>query len=135
MQTTTTPIQLPPIYNQLTKHAVFPEVTHDETARYNFLANLNKHLSTVIAPANAVAFEKRVRPAFKRRKKRDFDSREEVKEAMQRDPQYQTWSALRRATMETSGQKFGFAAGGKVGKTSRCPQYAIARNVDFESKC
>jgi ubiquinone/menaquinone biosynthesis C-methylase UbiE len=104
MQTTTKPIQLPPTYNQLMKHAVFPEVTHDETARYNFLANLNKHLATVIAPANAIAFEKRVRPAFKRKKKRDFDSREEVKEAMQRDPQYQTWSALRRATMEMRQQ-------------------------------
>ena len=80
MQTTTPPIPLPPVYNQLMQHAVFPEVTHDETARYNFLANLNKHLATVIAPANAVAFEKRVRPAFKRKKKRDFDSREEVKE-------------------------------------------------------
>lgn len=104
MQTTTPPIQLPPVYSQLMQHAIFPQVTHDEIARYNFLANLNKHLATVIAPANAVAFEKRVRPAFQRKQKRDFDSREEVKTAMQRDPQYQTWSALRRSTMEMRQQ-------------------------------
>ena len=49
---------LPPTYHKIQKHAVFPELTHDEHARYNFLANLNKHISQVILPANKLAFER-----------------------------------------------------------------------------
>ena len=63
-QTKTPAINLPPVYSLIGKHEVFPELSHDETARYNFLANLNRHLSTVVAPANKIAFEKRVQPNF-----------------------------------------------------------------------
>ena len=31
-------------------------VTHDDIARFNFLANFNKYMATVVAPGNAVAF-------------------------------------------------------------------------------
>lgn len=95
---------LPPVYNRIEKHPVFPEVSHDENARYNFLANLNKHLSSVILPGNKVAFEKRVKPQFERLMGRDFTSREELGEAIRQDPQYQTWSALRRSTIEMRQQ-------------------------------
>jgi ubiquinone/menaquinone biosynthesis C-methylase UbiE len=95
---------LPPVYNRIEKHAIFPEVSHDEHARYNFLANLNKHISSVILPGNKVAFEKRVKPQFVSRMGRDFNSRDEVKTAICADPQYQTWSALRRSTMEMRQQ-------------------------------
>jgi ubiquinone/menaquinone biosynthesis C-methylase UbiE len=97
-------INLPPVYSLIGKHEVFPEVSHDETARYNFLANLNRHLSTVISPANKIAFEKRVEPNFKQENGRDFRTRDEVKEAMKSDPHYQTWAALRRSTMEMRQQ-------------------------------
>jgi ubiquinone/menaquinone biosynthesis C-methylase UbiE len=95
---------LPPSYHRIEKHAVFPELSHDEHARYNFLANLNKHISQVILPANKTAFEKRVQPAFKAESGRDFASRDEVKTAIRREPIYQTWSALRRSTMEMRQQ-------------------------------
>jgi ubiquinone/menaquinone biosynthesis C-methylase UbiE len=97
-------MNLPPVYTNIAKHAVFPNVAHDENARYNFLANLNKHLSTFIAPGNKTAYEKRVEPAFKQENGRDFASRDEVREAMKKDPYYQTWSALRRNTMEMRQQ-------------------------------
>ncbi|TAF96281.1 MAG: class I SAM-dependent methyltransferase [Cytophagia bacterium] len=99
-----TPVNLPPTHDRLAKHAVFPEFDHDETARYNFLTNLNKHLSTVISPGNKVAFDKRVRPQFMAEHGRDFDTPDEVKEAMLQDPHYQTWSALRRSAMEMRQQ-------------------------------
>jgi ubiquinone/menaquinone biosynthesis C-methylase UbiE len=102
--TTTIMMQLPPAYHRIQQHEAFPDVMHDEKARYNFLANLNKHLATVVAPGNEQAFEKRVKPAFKRKKKREFESREEVKDAMQHNPQYQLWSALRRSAMEMRQQ-------------------------------
>jgi ubiquinone/menaquinone biosynthesis C-methylase UbiE len=101
---TTPVINLPPVYNKIQQHGVFPELTHDEIARYNFIASLNKHLATVVSPANKVAYEKRVKPRFRMEKGREIQNRAELKEAMKKDPQYQTWSALRRCTMEMRQQ-------------------------------
>ena len=95
---------LPPTYDKIQKHDVFPELSHDEQARYNFLANLNKHISQVVLPANKTAFEKRVQPSFRAENGRDIETREEVKTAIGREPIYQTWSALRRSTMEMRQQ-------------------------------
>jgi ubiquinone/menaquinone biosynthesis C-methylase UbiE len=103
-KSTTPAPQLPPVYTELTRHAVFPEVSHDEAARYNFLANLNKFVSTYIAPGNMLAFNKRVKPNFEEAQGRTFANREEVGQAMKADPQYQTWAALRRSTMEMRQQ-------------------------------
>jgi len=94
---------LPPTYDKIAQHAVFPETTHDEKARYNFLANLNKHLAHV-SQGNAIAYEKRVEPKFKEATGRSFENKEELKEAMEQDPHYQIWSALRRSTMEMRQQ-------------------------------
>jgi SAM-dependent methyltransferase len=96
--------QLPPVWTKLKKHDVFPDFTHDERARYNFLANLNRFVSTVIAPGNKIAYEQRVEPAFKKEHGRTFNDRFEVGEAMQQDPVYQMWAALRRCTMEMRQQ-------------------------------
>jgi hypothetical protein len=68
------PYQLPPVWTKLHQHAVFPEFNHDERARYNFLANLNRFISTVIAPGNKIAFDKRVEPLFLKENKRSFIS-------------------------------------------------------------
>ena len=95
---------LPPVWNRVGKHAVFPEAKHDEIARYNFMANLNRYLSSVVSPGNKIAYEKRVRPAFQQECDRDFETRKEVHEAMKKDTYYQTWSALRRSAMEMRQQ-------------------------------
>ncbi|WP_199317987.1 class I SAM-dependent methyltransferase, partial [Planktothrix sp. FACHB-1355] len=95
---------LPPVWNRVGKHGVFPEANHDEIARYNFLANLNRYLATVVSPGNKIAYEKRVRPKFQAERDRDFETREEVREAMKKDPHYQAWSALRRSSMEMRQQ-------------------------------
>jgi SAM-dependent methyltransferase len=95
---------LPPDYRKIEKHEIFPEFSHDETARYNFLANLTKHVSQVVAPANKIAFDKRVQPNFQKENGRDFENRDELKAAMKKEPVYQTWSALRRSIMEMRQQ-------------------------------
>lgn len=95
---------LPPVWNRVGKHAVFPEAKHDEIARYNFLANLNRYLASVVSPGNKLAYEKRVRPEFQQEHDRDFETREEVQEAMKKDSYYQAWSALRRSAMEMRQQ-------------------------------
>ena len=96
--------QLPPVWTKLQQHAVFPSFNHDERARYNFLANLNRFVSTVIAPGNKTAYDQRVEPAFKKENGRTFNDRFEVGEAMKKDPVYQMWAALRRSTMEMRQQ-------------------------------
>lgn len=95
---------LPPVWTKLQRHAVFPDFSHDERARYNFLANLNRFVSTVVAPGNKIAYEKRVEPAFRAEHGRTFENRHEVKDAMSADPMYQLWAALRRSTMEMRQQ-------------------------------
>ena len=95
---------LPPSWQHVGRHAVFPESAHDDTARFDFLANLNGYLSTRLSPKVRESYEKRVKPAFEQREGRAPESRHEVRKAMAADPVYQTWSALRRNTMEMRQQ-------------------------------
>ena len=94
----------PPDYRVVGRHGVYPETSHDEIARFNFLAHMNRHLSTRIMPGVKQAFDARVEPAFKREHKRDFRDRHEVRKTLLKDPAFQWWSALRRATMENRQQ-------------------------------
>lgn len=94
----------PPDYRVVGRHGVYPETSHDEIARFNFLAQMNRHLSTKIMPGVGEAFEARVQPSFQKETGRDFKDRHEVRRALTQDPMWQWWSALRRATMETRQQ-------------------------------
>jgi ubiquinone/menaquinone biosynthesis C-methylase UbiE len=96
--------QLPPDYTKLQKHDVFPNFDHDERARYNFLANLNRYISTAIAPGNKIAYENRIAPNFEKENGKPISSRHDVKKAISADPLYQMWAALRRSTMEMRQQ-------------------------------
>ncbi len=95
---------LPPTYDRTGRHALSPEVDHDETARFNFLTNLNVHLGQKVSPGNRAAFEKRVAPGFKKETGSDLQTRQQVRVAMRQDPYYQCWAALRRNTMEQRQQ-------------------------------
>jgi SAM-dependent methyltransferase len=95
--------QGPPDYRAVGRHAVFPHTTHDEIERFNFLAQMNRHLGTRVLPAVKTAFEQRVAPRVKARGGR-FETRHDVRRALLEDPYYQTWSALRRMTMEQRQQ-------------------------------
>jgi len=92
------------VFTKLQKHEMMPEFDHDERARYNFLTNLNRFISTVIAPGNKIAYDNRVEPNFVQENGRTFQDRHEVQAAMSQDPMYQTWAALRRCTMEMRQQ-------------------------------
>lgn len=98
------PYDGPPDYRVVGRHGVFPETNHDEVARFNFLAHMNRHLAANLMPGVAEAFEARVKPAFEKKQKRSFKDRHEVRKALTEDPVWQWWSALRRATMETRQQ-------------------------------
>ena len=94
----------PPDYRQVGRHAVFPVADHDQTERYNFLAHLNRHLATRVMPGVETAYRRQVEPAFVRDHGRVPKDRREVRGSLAGNPIYQTWSALRRNSMEMRQQ-------------------------------
>src|SRR5471030_2357593 len=95
---------VPPPYTAVERHAVFPEPSHDEAARFDFLANLNKYLSGTLGVGNTRAYETRVLPAFRAEHGRDPADRFEIRHAMNRDPWHRFCSALKRNSMEMRQQ-------------------------------
>ncbi len=95
---------VPPPYTAVARHAVFPEPTHDEAARYNFLTALNKYLSGSIGPGNKIAYDTRVLPKFKETHGRKPKDRFEIRDAMNEDDWHRYWSALKRNSMEMRQQ-------------------------------
>jgi len=95
---------IPPPYTEVALHGVSPQPRHDEAARFNFLANLNKHLAMTLGPGNKLAYERRVEPAFVAEQGRKPADRHEVRRAMNKDPYHRFWSALKRNSMEMRQQ-------------------------------
>lgn len=93
----------PPDYRLVGRHAVFPQVSHDEAERFNYLAQMNRHLAANIMPGVKAAFEDRITPKAERENE-VFRTRHDVRKALVKDPAFQTWSALRRSTMEQRQQ-------------------------------
>ncbi len=91
---------LPPPYTALTRHPMMPRTSHDETARFNFLTHLNRHLSGSLGGGNRNAYAKRVLPQFREEHGRDPQHRYEIRDAMGKDPWHRMWSALKRNSME-----------------------------------
>ena len=98
------PPDVAPPYRALTPHGVSPRANHDEAARFDFLANLNKFLSGSLGPGNKLAYEKRVKPGFVKEHGREPKDRFEIRHAMNRDPFHQLWSAAKRNSMEMRQQ-------------------------------
>lgn len=93
-----------PSWNQLGRHAMMPEANHDEVARFNLLTQVNVFLSQQLAPGVRLSYEARTRPAFVAEHGREPADRHEIRRAMQKDPAFQMWSALRRNAMEQRQQ-------------------------------
>jgi ubiquinone/menaquinone biosynthesis C-methylase UbiE len=100
----TQPQTAPPSWRQVGRHAVFPQATHDEVARFDALTRLNMHLSQTLLPGVRRAWDTRVKPALSAELGRAPQDRHEVRRAMQADLHYQFWSALRRNSMEMRQQ-------------------------------
>lgn len=95
---------VPPPYHAVARHGVFPEPSHDEAARFNFLANFNKYMATALGGGNRLAYERRVLPGFVREHGREPQDRFEIRHVMNRDPWHRFWSALKRNSMEMRQQ-------------------------------
>ena len=94
----------PPDYRVVGRHGVFPQTSHDEVARLNFLAHMNRHLSTQVMPHVKTAWDNRAGPKLLAETGAGPKTRHDVRKALLKDPVFQTWSALRRMTMEQRQQ-------------------------------
>ncbi len=94
----------PPDFRVVGRHGIFPETSHDEIERINFLAQMNRHLTTRVLPGVKAAYEARVEPKFRTEHGRAPEDRHEVRKALLEDSAFCTWSALRRMTMEQRQQ-------------------------------
>lgn len=94
----------PPSWRHVGRHAMFPEAGHDDVARFDFLAQLNTLIAGEVLPRVQAAYQQRVEPAFLARHGRLPKDRREVHEALRADRTWQTFSALRRCSMEMRQQ-------------------------------
>ncbi|MEM5518292.1 class I SAM-dependent methyltransferase [Henriciella sp. AS95] len=94
----------PPDYRVIGRHAVFPKTTHDEIERFNFLAQMNRHLSARLVPHVKTAYENSVEPEFEKKNGRPIANRQEARKALLDNFAFRFWSAARRATMEQRQQ-------------------------------
>ena len=91
---------IPPPISEAVQHGIYPDISHDERARFNFEACLYKTIAKEISPGNALTYEKRVLPAFVKDHERPPTDRHEVRRAMNNDSIHNFWGGLRRNTME-----------------------------------
>ena len=89
----------PPDYRNVGQHGMFPDLSHDEVERFNFLAHLNRHLATNVLPGVQKAYDGRIKPNNPLP-----NNRHQVRKQLLKDPVFQTWSAMRRSTMELRQQ-------------------------------
>ncbi|MFZ9709025.1 MAG: class I SAM-dependent methyltransferase [Steroidobacteraceae bacterium] len=74
--------------------------TADEAARQQFVVAFKQALNRGLRSSNQGLFEKVVSPAFAQSTGREPQAREEIRDAMQADPAYRSWSSLARAAQE-----------------------------------
>ncbi len=116
----------PPDHRAGLRHAVYPHLSHDETERFNYLAQVNHHLTERVAPGVEAAWKARIEPRFEAEHGRKPASRQEARKALLADPVFQTWSALKRMTMEQR-QEAGRWAAVRQAETLAAGAAALAR--------
>jgi hypothetical protein len=83
---------------------MYPELTHDEVERFNYLTHVTRYVNGRILPTVSQASEKRVEPKFRKEHGRPPKDRQEIRRALLDEPMFQAYSALRRANMEQRQQ-------------------------------
>ena len=86
--------------SQQFQHSMLPQPSHDELARQNFMESLKAYIVGQISMGNKTIYEKVALPQFEQEYQRPPKNRHEIRSAMQKQPYYQWWSALRRTHQE-----------------------------------
>ncbi len=79
---------------------MFPDATHDEQSRQDFVRAMRSHLMGDMRRANTLLYKHKVRPAFYQINNRPPKSRSEIRTLMNGEPYTKMWSSLVRATQE-----------------------------------
>ncbi|MBF2754364.1 MAG: class I SAM-dependent methyltransferase [Gammaproteobacteria bacterium AqS3] len=95
---------LPPSWSNVGRHGVFPQPDCDETARFDFLTQLNAWMASELTPQLARCYTDQALPEFQKNRGRAPEHRNEVRDAMQTQLPYRLWCALRRCSMEMRQQ-------------------------------
>lgn len=95
---------IPPPVSAATQHGVYPDMTHDERARMNFLSSCYRVVASTVAPGNKQVYEKRVLPEFVAANGVEPQNRHQVRQAMNANPFHNMWGAVRRNLMEIRQQ-------------------------------
>jgi len=82
------------------RHAMLPDLDHDEKARQSFVKSLRGHLASRVMPGNYQVYASRVEPQFKAETGRAPADQHEVRKIMEKDSYYQYWSAMQRRSQE-----------------------------------
>ena len=81
-------------------HDMLPDNTHDESARFGFVATFKEHVAGELAPGNRAVFEREVEPHFVRAHNRPPSNRHEVRKEMQGNNYWQMYGSLFRLCQE-----------------------------------
>ena len=81
---------------------MFPDATHDEQSRQDFVRAMRSHLMGDMRRTNTYLYKHKLRPAFQQVKARPPRSRMEVRTLMEKDPFTKMWSSLVRTTQAKS---------------------------------
>ena len=81
-------------------HEMLAQPTADEAARQQFVVAFKQALNKGLRSTQGQLFEKVVAPRWQVQHGRTPATRAEIREAMQSDPAYRTWSSLARAAQE-----------------------------------
>lgn len=82
------------------RHAMLPTPDHDEEARQMFVKSFRGHLAANVAPGSRRIYDRVVLPRFRQANGRAPTDKKEVRKEMVRQPYYQFWSAMQRASQE-----------------------------------
>jgi len=97
-------MRYPAPWQTIGRHALLPEAGHDDIARLDIVAQLNAHVAQRLGPAVREAWERRGRNLWLKRHGREPIDRREVAAVMEAEPAWQTYSLVRRNTMEIRQQ-------------------------------
>jgi SAM-dependent methyltransferase len=82
------------------RHALLPEETHDEAARYAFVSTLRKMFTTELFPGMRTVYQERQRPAFEAKHGRAPESVREASQLMEQSFYYRGANVIGRAAQE-----------------------------------
>lgn len=111
-------------WHQMARHDLLVETNHDERARLDTIAHLNTFAAQRLAPTVKTAFERKGITAA---------DRHAVRQAMESDPAFRSWSLVRRNTMEMR-QKTGRDIVGRQREALRDKADALNTRADPDRK-